>query len=104
VLNGVLNASGGYDYIISRVQEGIKIEIGPETVANESIASVAVWASENAINIETPERTRVDIYSIAGVLVKRMDIAGGITTINLPKGVYVVALPNIGLVQKAIVK
>ncbi|MDR1779961.1 MAG: hypothetical protein LBR50_04415, partial [Tannerella sp.] len=80
VLNGVLNASGGYDYIISRVQEGIKIEIGPETVANESIASVAVWASENAINIETPERTRVDIYSIAGVLVKRMDIAGGITT------------------------
>ncbi|MDR1779822.1 MAG: hypothetical protein LBR50_03705 [Tannerella sp.] len=102
-LTGVKNISGGYDYIIHSVRENIKIVIGPETVGNENIDNTGVWAYEGAVCIEATERTAVDIYSINGVLVKRMEVAGGITTVPLAKGVYIVVLPE-GETHKVIVK
>jgi hypothetical protein len=102
VLTGTANGTGGYDYLIPSVRDMIRVEITAAS-ANETLRSANVWAYEGVIFIEVQQRTEVDVYTVSGVLFKRLTVAEGLTGLKAAQGVYIVALPD-GTTQKVIVK
>ena len=103
VLGGVKNANGEYEYIIPHVQQEITLTFGPDVVANELLAGAAVWSHGEMIYIRVERADIASIYSVAGQLVKRVDLPEGDTSIPMSRGAYVITLKD-GSVHKVIVK
>jgi hypothetical protein len=106
-LTGTVNANGEYEYTIHEVKtQPVYIYIGPETlgpVANDGIAKTAVWAHGNTLYIRVDRADIASIYSIAGTLVKRIEVPEGGITQPLVKGAYIVTLKD-GSVHKVMIK
>ncbi|MDR3269099.1 MAG: T9SS type A sorting domain-containing protein [Tannerella sp.] len=104
-LKGTLNENGEYEYVIRRVQEDIYLSIGPgyadATVPVED--GPAVWSHNNMLYIRVEKSDIASIYSIAGQLVKRIELPEGNTSVPLGRGVYVITLKD-GAVHKVIIK
>ena len=68
----------------------------PDPVANEVIATdaVKVWATKGNLNISTVTDQTVQVYNLAGLLVKQADISSGDTCWQLPSGIYIVRIDN----------
>ena len=103
VLGGVKNANGEYEYIIPHVQQEITLTFGPDVVSNEFLAGTAVWSHGEMIYIRVERADIASIYSVAGQLVKRVDLPEGDTSIPMSRGAYVITLKD-GSVHKVIVK
>ena len=103
VLGGVKNANGEYEYIIPHVQQEITLTFGPDVVSNEFLAGAAVWSHGEMIYIRVERADIASIYSVAGQLVKRVDLPEGDTSIPMSRGAYVITLKD-GSVYKVIVK
>ena len=103
VLGGVKNANGEYEYIIPHVQQEITLTFGPDVVSNEFLAGAAVWSHGEMIYIRVERADIASIYSVAGQLVKRVDLPEGDTSIPMSRGAYVITLKD-GSVHKVIVK
>jgi len=104
VLNGVKNANGEYEYIVPSVQQEVTLTFGPDVVANELLtAGTAVWSHGEKIYIRVERADIASIYSVAGQLVKRVDLPEGDTSIPMSRGAYVITLKD-GSVHKVIVK
>ncbi|MDR3267899.1 MAG: T9SS type A sorting domain-containing protein [Tannerella sp.] len=103
-LVGTLNENGEYEYVIRNVQEDIYLRIGPGYVGTASIEDgTAVWSHNNMLYIKVEQEDIASIYSIAGQLVKRIELSEGNTSIPLGRGVYVITLKD-GTVHKVIIK
>ncbi|MDR3269114.1 MAG: T9SS type A sorting domain-containing protein [Tannerella sp.] len=103
-LIGMLNENGEYEYVIRNVQEDIYLSIGPGYVGTASIEDgTAVWSHNNMLYIKVEKSDIASIYSIAGQLVKRIELPEGNTSIPLGRGVYVITLKD-GAVHKVIIK
>ncbi|MDR2233816.1 MAG: hypothetical protein LBE56_11960 [Tannerella sp.] len=106
-LFGKQNANGEYEYTISEVvTQPVYIYIGPDDlgpVGIDDITGAAVWANENTLYIRVSQEDLASIYSITGMLVKRIEVPGGGITEPLSKGAYIVTLKD-GSVHKVIVK
>ncbi|MDR2921334.1 MAG: T9SS type A sorting domain-containing protein [Tannerella sp.] len=105
-LTGELNIEDGdHDYIIRRITHDITLKFGPELVSvdNASIDGGAVWSYNNTINIRVPDENVASIYSIAGQLVKRLELSAGDNPVPMERGVYIVTLQE-GKKYKVIVK
>ncbi|MDR2232506.1 MAG: hypothetical protein LBE56_05205, partial [Tannerella sp.] len=106
-LTGKQNANGEYEYVIRQVKtQPVYIYIGPETlgpVANEGISQKAVWSYGNTLYIRVAQEDIASIYSITGMLVKRIDVPEGGITEPMTKGAYIVTLKD-GSVHKVIIK
>lgn len=105
-LFGTLNANGEYEYVIRKVQQNIVLKFGPgfASVDNTSIIDgKAVWSYGNTIYIRVEKEDIASIYSIAGQLVKRIELPEGDTSVPMERGVYIVTLKD-GSVHKVILK
>ena len=104
ILGGVKNANGEYEYIVPSVQQEVTLTFGPDVVANELLtAGTAVWSHGEKIYIRVERADIASIYSVAGQLVKRVDLPEGDTSIPMSRGAYVITLKD-GSVHKVIVK
>ena len=103
MLTGKKNANGEYEYVIPHVQEDITLTIGPDFVANELLAGTAVWSHGEMIYIRVDRADIASIYSVAGQLVRKIDLPEGDTSIPMSRGAYVITLKD-GSVHKVIVK
>ena len=103
VLTGTKNANGEYEYTIPRVQEDVVLTIGPDFVANELLAGTAVWSHGEMIYIRVDRADIASIYSVAGQLIRKIDLPEGDTSIPMSRGAYVITLKD-GSVHKVIVK
>ena len=106
-LVGTMNANGEYEYTIHDIKtQPVYIYIGPNTkgpVGNDGISKPAVWSYGSTLYIRVASEDVASIYSIAGMLVKRIDVPEGGITQPLAKGAYIVTLKD-GSVHKVIVK
>lgn len=66
------------------VADGIHVTEKAET------QEIRAWGGAGCIMVSVSEPTMLSIYSLDGVLVKRMEARGMITIHNLPKGMYIV--------------
>ena len=103
VLRGVKNANGEYEYVIRIVQQEIILSFGPDVVSNMSVDGTAVWSHGETIYIRVEREDIASVYSVAGQLVRRVELPEGDTSIPMQRGVYVVTLKD-GSVHKVIVK
>ena len=103
VLEGKKNSNGEYEYVIRQVTQNIVLKFGPDYVANMSVNGTAVWSHGETIYIRVEREDIASIYSVAGQLVKRVELPEGDTPIPMQRGVYVVTLKD-GSVHKVIVK
>lgn len=88
-------------YIIKYVRQPLEIFIdgimkNPDPVANEVTATdaVKVWAAKGNLHINTTTDQTVQVYNLAGLLVKQADISSGDTCWQLPSGIYIVRIDN----------
>lgn len=103
VLQGTLNEKGEYEYVIHKVTQNIVLTFSPGSVDNASIDGIAVWSYNNTINIRVAKEDVASIYSIAGQMVKRIELSEGDNPIPMERGVYIVTLKD-GAVHKVTVK
>ena len=103
VLEGVKMPNGEYEYVITRLQQDVTLTFGPDAVANELLKGTAVWSHGEMIYIRVDRADIASIYSVAGQLVKRVDLPEGDTSIPMSRGAYVITLKD-GSVHKVIVK
>jgi hypothetical protein len=105
VLTGAPNGTGGYTYTIRQVREKVTIQIGDgANSSNQSVTEMSVWVNDGHIYIYTPQEETVDIYTVAGVLFKRIEsAAGAVTSISAASGVYMISPAN-GPAHKVIVQ
>jgi len=73
-------------------------------VENELFANrPTVWPYGNTLYINVIKDDIASIYSVAGLLVKRIEVPEGGTTLPLAKGAYIVTLKD-GSVHKVIIR
>jgi hypothetical protein len=103
-LTGTLNENGEFEYVIRNVQEDIYLSIGPDYVGNETIDDgPAVWSHNSTLHMKVERSDVASIYSIAGQLVKRIELPEGNTSVPMARGVYIITLKD-GSVHKVIIK
>lgn len=104
-LIGTKNANGEYEYVIRKVQQNIVLKFGPDYATDniEIVDGKAVWSHGNTIYIRVEKEDIASIYSIAGQLVKRIELSEGSISIPMTRGVYVITLKD-GSVHKVILK
>lgn len=88
-------------YIIKYVRQPLEIFIdgivkNSDPVGNEVVATdaVKVWATKGNLHISTVTDQTVQVYNLAGLLVKQADISSGDTCWQLPSGIYIVRIDN----------
>ena len=86
-------------YIVKYVRNDVEIFIdgivkNPDPVGNETIETdaVKVWATKGNLHISTVTDQSVQVYNLAGLLVKQADIPVGDTLWQLPSGIYIVRI------------
>lgn len=103
MLTGTKNANGEYEYVVPNVQQDITLSIGPDYVSNQLLAGTAVWSHGEMIYIRVERADIASIFSVAGQLVRKVDLPEGDTSIPMSRGAYVITLKD-GSVHKVIVK
>ena len=103
LLEGKLNANGEYEYIIPHLMEDVQLRIGPDPVANEFLAGAAVWSYGEQIYFRVDRSEIASIYSVAGQLVRKIELPEGDSSIPMRRGAYVITLRD-GSVHKVIVR
>lgn len=108
-LLGEKQEDGSYKYILTYVVEPWTLAIGPayatDFVDNEVIdgEKAKVWAHNNTLYIDVAKEDIVSIYSMTGVLHRRMEISEGSNRMTLERGMYVVTLKD-GSVHKVVIR
>lgn len=103
-LTGVKNENGEYEYVLRRVTQNIVLSIGPDfATSNLFVDKTSVWSYDNMLYIKVDRHDVANIYSIAGQLVKQIELSEGDATIPLERGTYIVTLKD-GSVHKVIIK
>lgn len=104
-LAGLRNADGDYEYIVPNIRQEVTLTFGPDHVSNELLpdGATAVWSHGERIYFRVERADVASIYSVAGRLVKRIDLTAGETSVSMPRGAYVVMLRD-GAVHKVFVK
>ena len=106
VLPGVRTANNEFEYTIPFVKtQPLYVYIGPTVhVFNEWIdKNVAVWSFGSTLHINVDQQDIASIYSITGMLVKRIEVPVGGLTVPMQKGVFIVTLKD-GSVHKVIIR
>jgi hypothetical protein len=104
-LKGTLNENGEYEYCIQRITSDVCVTIGPDYAGARMPAGsgAEVWTHNEKLYIRTDRSDVANIYTIAGQLIKRIDLPEGNTATEMKRGVYIVTLKD-GSVHKVIIK
>ena len=98
-----INADGSVTVTILQVREALFVTVSIGPVANETIETAKVWSFGQTLYVESSQLASLRIYTMAGELFKRIAIPEGLTTIQLPRGIYTVLLDGKG-VYKVIIQ
>jgi hypothetical protein len=101
-----VDESNEYKYVIRAVREDILLQIGPDeskVTANTPVNGPEVWSHNTAVYIRVERENLAHIYSVAGHLVRQLEVPAGTTTLPLPQGLYLVVLQD-GLKRKVVIK
>ena len=104
-LIGVMTANNEFEYTIPFVKtQPLYVYIGPRiSVENEFLyKDAAVWSFGNTLYINVEQKDIASIYSVTGMLVKRIEIPDGGTSFPMQRGVFIVTLKD-GSVHKVII-
>ena len=108
-LLGEKQDDGSYKYILTYIVEPWTIAIGPD-FASDFVDNIIVgaekpkvWAYNNTLYINAPKEDIISIYSMTGVLHRRMEIPEGNSHLTLERGMYVVTLKD-GSVHKVVIR
>ena len=86
---------GSYKYTLYKVTEPWTISFAPNVnsgdVSNNIFTDQPVWSSGNILHINTQDSEIVNVYTLVGILYKQVSV-NGYSTIQLPKGFYVVSV------------
>jgi hypothetical protein len=104
----VQESDGSVTYIIRQVVEPWTVSFGPGLstapwVGNDNVSDQNVWAYRNTLYINAPSEDVASIYSITGVLNRKVEVPSGLSKLTLDKGMYVVTLKN-GKVYKIVIQ
>ena len=104
-LTGKLTANGEYEYTLPVVKtQPIYIYFGPIATGNELVDKDAVvWSIGNTLHINVNQQDIASIYSITGLLVKRVEVPNTGISIPMQQGVFIVTLKD-GSVHKVIIR
>jgi len=100
-----MNNDGYPDYpgsgIIKPKSRSMELRDG-ESTGSEEIVGVRVWSYDNTLYIDSDKSVRVNIYTLGGMLFKQLEMAEGLTSEVMQRGMYIVEID--GLRYKVIVK
>jgi hypothetical protein len=103
ILTSTPNDNGGYNYLISYIQEAVRVSIGNAISANDIIDGTSVWAYKGKIYITPAADGEARIYTTSGVTVEQIRLTNGATTsVPVARGAYIILLNN-GRAHKVIV-
>ncbi|MDR1332486.1 MAG: hypothetical protein LBK07_10345, partial [Tannerella sp.] len=101
---GHQNENGEYEYTIYQISKDIVLTFGPEFAdADMPEDGAAVWSHNESVYIRVNRDDIASIYSIAGQLIRRIEVSEGDTSVPMVHGLYIVTLKD-GSVHKVIVK
>jgi hypothetical protein len=110
---GNKNQNGEYEYILRNVMQDVIVTIGPGFASIpappipggilDPYKQHNVWTHKNTLYVKVHKHDVASVYSIAGQLVKKIELNEGNTSIPLVRGVYVVTLKD-GTVHKIIIQ
>ncbi|MDR1455501.1 MAG: Ig domain-containing protein [Tannerella sp.] len=89
------NDDGTFTVRLRAVREPVHVALqaGDLLTGNEAVEATRVWASGGQLYITSMTDDRAEVYTLAGVLLKSVDVAAGQTVrTDLPPGVFVVRL------------
>ena len=67
-------------------------------VSPESVAStLRIIPGSGEVTVIASEPTRIDIYSVSGMLVRSLEVADGTTVVRIPSGLYIINGKKIGV-------
>jgi len=94
-MNPIDLGNGRYRATINDIEEDITIEIilkEEPPVSNSGIdkAQIKVYSSEGLLYVETADVATIQVYTVTGRLQHQQKNAGGLTTISLTSGIYIV--------------
>lgn len=106
---GTMNANGQYEYVIRQVRSNILLAIGPDAASgngtsNEVIDDASIWSYRNELFVTLNNEDIINIYSITGLLIRKIESGPGTVTIPLTQGVYIVTLTNTNLIKKVLIQ
>jgi hypothetical protein len=90
-------ADGSFDYLLSPVTEPwtitfITTEFESLITGTETVAGTSVHTYKNILTVSSDKTATADVYTMTGILYKRLTVTPGITKEILPGGVYIVIL------------
>jgi len=91
--------NGNFHIDVEDVTEGMKVDIGwADPSGNEKLTdnNVKVYSREGSLFVETTESSSLAVYMITGRQFTARTIQAGTTTIQLPKGIYIVKVGDKG--------
>jgi hypothetical protein len=97
------NADGTAKVTVKYVIEPIlyiTVTIGAS--ANESLEATNVWAYGDNLYIRALQPTTANVYAMSGVLFRQIPVSEGLTTAQLPRGIYTVLME--GKTYKVVIK
>lgn len=106
---GTINADGRYEYVIRQVRSNILLVIGPDAASgngtsNEEISDVSVWSHSGKLFVTLDKDDTIYVYSVTGMLVKKLESGPGTVDIPLGQGVYIVTLPKSKQIKKVLIQ
>jgi len=103
ISNGDIIAIDTDTHIIATFELG-NTDPNPDPVNNqEALQAIEIWSARGSIYIRCNSEERIRIYDPSGRIKFDQQIPAGETSLELPKGVYVVVM-NEGIVKKIVVK
>jgi hypothetical protein len=91
-----------YQYWIYQVTEPWDVAFGApyrSDVSNPYLPSQKVWSYKNSLYVNVEQDDVVSVYTMTGILYRKMEIPAGQTALRLERGMYLVTLKN-GAVYK----
>jgi hypothetical protein len=99
-MNITRNENGSVTLVFREVNEPLTnislTGIARMTSGNEVVdPGYRLWADRHQLHVQAAQPAELNIYTVAGHLYKRQEIAAGKTEILLPQGLYIVTLNNV---------
>jgi len=94
LLTGTLLNDGTYEYQIVNITGPVVVYIGADYTGNEPIEEQSVWASDGRLYVSAAKTSALSVYNLEGQLVKKANIAEGVSSIPLANGIYIVVQDN----------
>jgi hypothetical protein len=93
LLSPTSSTGSTFNYGIYNILEPFVVRFGPP-VSNEGVLSNRVWSYRNNLHVNVETADVVSIYTLTGILYRKVEVAAGTHSIPLEQGMYMVTLKD----------